>query len=160
MLLEQSVLLHLAEHSPQISSLSGQCHSNLLLLQAIAVKLLIAAYAKLGVSLSFNLKCCSFGCGERQLLCWGCVCTSFGGRQEFCLLVLVFWPGVSEIRVNGMMWSTKSCWGHSVCYWAERCAGVVLGVWAPVQREHCLPGNMQISLLCETSWGWAWTRPE
>lgn len=51
-----------------ISSLSGQCHPNLLLLQAIFVKLLIAAYAKLGISLSFNLKCCTFGCGETAAL--------------------------------------------------------------------------------------------
>lgn len=42
------------------------------------------------------------------------------------------WPGVSEIQVDGMMWSNKSCWGHSVCYWAESCVGVVLGVRASV----------------------------
>lgn len=42
------------------------------------------------------------------------------------------WPGVNKIQVKGMMWSNKSRWGHSVCYWAESCVGVVLGVRASV----------------------------
>lgn len=63
-----------------ISSLNGQCHPNLLLLQAIFVKLLIAAYAKLGISLSFNLKCCTFGWGETAALrrLWLCRCLEVG----------------------------------------------------------------------------------
>lgn len=131
-LLEQSVLLHLAEHPPQISSLNGWYYPHLLLLQATVGKLLIAAYAKSGVSLSFNLKCCAFGCGERQLHYEGRICTLFGGGHSSACLNSQLAPceqSQSHAATPGVKWSIESHWGWVLC-WCDTTASS--WIWAPV----------------------------